>query len=193
MTTLDLVDLAVQRRSLLVRLGGQGGRRQAVPEAWQRVGDLDGGIEQGLGRLVGWQGRVGCSSGRRGPGDTAVFEWSELTGVIDRGLARAAMELTVDQGGGPGRLGQRPLRQVRGPAGGGPGGQGARPVCVARAGHREVAWRILAERLEEPADRAGLGGTAGLAQLAELATDLPGMAREIASASPSRPIRQEVP
>jgi hypothetical protein len=56
-----------------------------------------------------------------------------------------------------------------------------------------VAWRILAERLEEPADRAGLGGTAGLAQLAELATDLPGMAREIASASPSRPIRQEVP
>jgi hypothetical protein len=57
-----------------------------------------------------------------------------------------------------------------------------------RAGHREAAWRILAERREELAGR--LGGTV---QLAELATDLPGMAREIASASPSRPIRQEVP
>jgi hypothetical protein len=66
-------------------------------------------------------------------------------------------------------------------------------VCVAPGWPPGGAWRILAERLEEPADRAGLGGTAGLAQLAELATDLPGMAREIASASPSRPIRQEVP
>jgi hypothetical protein len=49
--------------------------------------------------------------------------------------------------------------------------------------HREAAWRILAERLEELAGRADrLSGTAGLAQLAELATDLHGMARDIESA-----------
>jgi hypothetical protein len=49
--------------------------------------------------------------------------------------------------------------------------------------HREAAWRILAERLEQLADRADRqGGTAGLGQLAELATDLHGMASEIASA-----------
>jgi hypothetical protein len=44
--------------------------------------------------------------------------------------------------------------------------------------HREAAWRILAERLEQLADRADrLSRTAGLEQLAELATDLHGMAR----------------
>jgi hypothetical protein len=49
--------------------------------------------------------------------------------------------------------------------------------------HREAAWRILAERLVELAGRADrLSGTAGLAQLAELATDLHGMARDIESA-----------
>jgi hypothetical protein len=49
--------------------------------------------------------------------------------------------------------------------------------------HREAAWRILAERLEQLAARADrLSGTAGLAQLAELATDLHGMARDIESA-----------
>jgi hypothetical protein len=49
--------------------------------------------------------------------------------------------------------------------------------------HRQAAWRILAERLEELADRADrLSRNAGLEQLAELATDLHGMAREIASA-----------
>jgi hypothetical protein len=49
--------------------------------------------------------------------------------------------------------------------------------------HREAAWRILAERLEQLADRAGrLSGTAGLGQLVELATDLRGMARDIQSA-----------
>jgi Ferritin-like len=46
--------------------------------------------------------------------------------------------------------------------------------------HREAAWRILAERLEQLAARADrLSGTAGLAQLA---TDLHGMARDIESA-----------
>jgi hypothetical protein len=49
--------------------------------------------------------------------------------------------------------------------------------------HREAAWRILAERLDQLAGRADrLSGTAGLAQLAELATDLHGMARDIESA-----------
>jgi len=49
--------------------------------------------------------------------------------------------------------------------------------------HREAAWRILAERLEQLADWADrLGGTAGLAQLAELAVDLHGMASDIESA-----------
>jgi Ferritin-like len=49
--------------------------------------------------------------------------------------------------------------------------------------HRQAAWRILAERLEQLAERASrLNGTAGLAQLAELATDLRGMARDIESA-----------
>jgi hypothetical protein len=49
--------------------------------------------------------------------------------------------------------------------------------------HREAAWRILAERLEQLAARADqLSGTAGLAQLTKLATDLHGMARDIKSA-----------
>ena len=49
--------------------------------------------------------------------------------------------------------------------------------------HREAAWRILTERLEQLADRTDrLSGTAGLAQLAELADDLRGMARELESA-----------
>jgi len=49
--------------------------------------------------------------------------------------------------------------------------------------HREAAWRILAERLEQLADRADrLSGTAGLAQLAGLASDLHGMARDIQAA-----------
>jgi hypothetical protein len=49
--------------------------------------------------------------------------------------------------------------------------------------HREAAWRILADRLAQLAARADrLSGTAGLAQLAELATDLHGMARDIESA-----------
>ena len=49
--------------------------------------------------------------------------------------------------------------------------------------HREAAWRILAERLEQLAARADqLSGTAGLGQLTKLATDLHGMARDTASA-----------
>jgi hypothetical protein len=49
--------------------------------------------------------------------------------------------------------------------------------------HREAAWRILTERLEQLADRADrLSGTAGLGQLAELAGNLRGMARELESA-----------
>ena len=49
--------------------------------------------------------------------------------------------------------------------------------------HRVAAWRILAERLEQLAARADrLSGTAGLAQLGELAIDLDGMARDIESA-----------
>jgi hypothetical protein len=49
--------------------------------------------------------------------------------------------------------------------------------------HRQAAWWILAERLEQLADRAErLSGTAGLGQLAELATDLHGMARDIQAA-----------
>ena len=49
--------------------------------------------------------------------------------------------------------------------------------------HRVAAWRILTERLEQLAARADwLSGTAGLAQLGELAIDLHGMARDIESA-----------
>ncbi len=49
--------------------------------------------------------------------------------------------------------------------------------------HRQAAWRILAERLDELAGRAErLSGTAGLGQLAELTTDLRGMARDVESA-----------
>jgi hypothetical protein len=49
--------------------------------------------------------------------------------------------------------------------------------------HREAAWRILTERLEQLAARADqLSGTAGLGQLTKLATDLHGMARDTASA-----------
>ena len=49
--------------------------------------------------------------------------------------------------------------------------------------HRQAAWRILAERLGELASRAErLSGTAGLGQLAELTTDLRGMARDVESA-----------
>jgi hypothetical protein len=49
--------------------------------------------------------------------------------------------------------------------------------------HQEAAWRIVAERLEQLADRANqLSGTAGLGQLAELATDLRGMARDVQAA-----------
>ena len=49
--------------------------------------------------------------------------------------------------------------------------------------HRQAAWRILTERLEELAGRAErLSSTAGLGQLGELATDLDGMARDLQSA-----------
>jgi hypothetical protein len=49
--------------------------------------------------------------------------------------------------------------------------------------HREAAWRILAGRLEQLADRADWPSrNAGLEQLAELATDLHGMASDIESA-----------
>jgi hypothetical protein len=49
--------------------------------------------------------------------------------------------------------------------------------------HREAAWRILAERLQQLADRADrLSATAGLARLAELGTDLHSMTRDIESA-----------
>jgi hypothetical protein len=49
--------------------------------------------------------------------------------------------------------------------------------------HRDAAWRILAERLEQLADRADrLSRIPGLGQLAELAGDLHGMARDIQAA-----------
>jgi hypothetical protein len=49
--------------------------------------------------------------------------------------------------------------------------------------HREAAWRILTERLEQLAARADqLSGTAGLEPLTKLVTDLHGMARDTASA-----------
>ncbi len=49
--------------------------------------------------------------------------------------------------------------------------------------HRQAAWRILAERLDDLAGRAErLSGTAGLGQLAELAADLGGMARDVKTA-----------
>jgi Ferritin-like len=49
--------------------------------------------------------------------------------------------------------------------------------------HREAAWTILAERLRELARRAErLSGTAGLGQLAELASDLGGMAHDVEEA-----------
>jgi hypothetical protein len=49
--------------------------------------------------------------------------------------------------------------------------------------HREAAWRILAERLEELAERAEqLSGRVGLGPLAELAGKLRGMAQDIQTA-----------
>jgi Ferritin-like len=49
--------------------------------------------------------------------------------------------------------------------------------------HRRAAWRILAERLDELADRAErLSQGAGLGQLGELATDLRGMACDVETA-----------
>jgi hypothetical protein len=49
--------------------------------------------------------------------------------------------------------------------------------------HRQAAWRILAERLQELADRAEqLSGSAGLGPLSELADKLRGMARDIQTA-----------
>ena len=49
--------------------------------------------------------------------------------------------------------------------------------------HRHAAWRILAERLEELADRAErLSGTAGLEPLAKPAADLRDMARDVRTA-----------
>jgi hypothetical protein len=49
--------------------------------------------------------------------------------------------------------------------------------------HRQAAWRILAERLQELADRAEqLSGSAGLGPLSELADKLHGMARDIQTA-----------
>jgi len=50
--------------------------------------------------------------------------------------------------------------------------------------HRDAAWRILTERLDELAGWAGrLSGTAGLGKLTELADDLRGMAGDVASAA----------
>ena len=49
--------------------------------------------------------------------------------------------------------------------------------------HRRAAWRILAERLQELADRAEqLSGSVGLGPLAELADKLRGMAQDIQTA-----------
>jgi hypothetical protein len=50
--------------------------------------------------------------------------------------------------------------------------------------HRDAAWRILTERLDELAGRADrLSGTAGLGKLTELADDLRGMAGDVAAAA----------
>jgi hypothetical protein len=49
--------------------------------------------------------------------------------------------------------------------------------------HRQAAWRILAERLEELAERAEqLSGSVGLGPLAELAGKLRGMAQDLQTA-----------
>jgi hypothetical protein len=49
--------------------------------------------------------------------------------------------------------------------------------------HRQAAWKILAERLQELAGRPDrLDATGGLSQLGELADDLHGMAHDLNSA-----------
>ena len=49
--------------------------------------------------------------------------------------------------------------------------------------HRQAAWRILAERLAELADRAGrLSQTTGLEPLVALGTELRSMARDVQTA-----------
>jgi len=49
--------------------------------------------------------------------------------------------------------------------------------------HREAAWRILAERLEQLADRTvPLSQTTGLEPLAALHTELRGMAQDVQTA-----------
>jgi Ferritin-like len=269
-----------------------GDELMAVPEDYQTVGHLYRGIEHGLERLVARHGEAGVFIGPpQAQATTAVFEWPELTAVVDLASATAAIELIVEQGEGargdwrdahfgkfvallehyraaraadPAFAPARPVEPayVRRPPDvqaevatiGDPlttqvadlftavyettlqalsryfvhSGETAAQVTVLattakhlmnwvmrplgsvltslplgpqRPGvlagpafeivqpsfyvlpHRQAAWRILAERLEQLAGRAEqLSGTAGLGQLADLATDLHGMARDVESA-----------
>jgi hypothetical protein len=269
-----------------------GDELMAVPEDYQTVGHLYRGIEHGLERLVARHGEAGVFIGPpQAQATTAVFEWPELTAVVDLASATAAIELIVEQGEGargdwrdahfgkfvalledyraaraadpafaPARpvepayvrrppdvqaevatvgdplttqvadlfnavyettlqalsryfvhsgetaaqvdvlattakhlmnwvmrplgsvLTSLPLGPQRPGVLAGPAFEIVRPSFYVLP-HRQAAWRILAERLEQLAGRAEqLSGTAGLGQLADLATDLHGMARDVESA-----------
>jgi hypothetical protein len=154
----------------------------AVQEDYQTVGHLYRGIEQGLERLVERSGESGVFIGPpQAQATTAVFEWSELTAVTTLATtAKHLMNWVMRPLGS--LLTTLPVGPDRPGVLTGPAFEIVQPSFYVLP-HREAAWRIMAERLQQLADRADrLSGTAGLAQLAELATDLHGMACDIESA-----------
>src|SRR5438094_7421402 len=73
----------------------------AGPEEWHTVGHLYRGIEAGLAHLVGRDGEAAVFIGPpKAQATTQVFEWTQLTAVIDLASASAAIEVIVEQGEG---------------------------------------------------------------------------------------------
>src|SRR5256714_986196 len=73
----------------------------AGPEEWHTVGHLYRGIEAGLAYLVDRDGEAAIFIGPpKAQATTQVFEWPELTAVIDLASASVAIELIVEQGEG---------------------------------------------------------------------------------------------
>jgi Ferritin-like len=71
------------------------------PEDWHTVGHLYRGIEAGLAHLVNRYGEQAIFIGPpHAQATTAIFEWPELTAVVDLASAGRAIELIVEQGEG---------------------------------------------------------------------------------------------
>lgn len=75
-----------------------------MPETWRTIGHLYRGIEACLSELCDRRVKAKLFSG---PGDaqaiTDIFEWPELTAVVDLDSAKGAIHLIVEQGeGAPG-------------------------------------------------------------------------------------------